>query len=193
MRLLLKGWLVFSFLTFLAPLIYAQKGYVLMVIAQEGFRDEELTVPKALFEERGYKVEIASRTLKEAKGMLGLWVKPDLTLNDVDLKKYKAVIFVGGVGTKEYFDDPLAVKLVKETTAKGKILGAICLAPVILARAEVLKGKKATVWPSEAETLRKKGAEYTGKPVEVDGNIVTANGPKAAKAFAEKVLELLER
>lgn len=193
MRSHFKAWLVFAFLIFVASLSFAQKGNVLMVIAQEGFRDEELTVPKALLEERGYKVEIASKTLKEAKGMLGLRVKPELTLKDVDLKKYKAVVFVGGLGTKEYFDDPLALKLAKEAVAQGKVLGAICLAPGILARAEVLKGRKATVWPSEAETLRKKGAEYTGKPVEVDGNIVTANGPEAAKAFAEKVLELLER
>lgn len=193
MRPLLKAWLVFGLLISIIPSVYAQKGNVLMVIAQEGFRDEELTVPKALLEDRGYKVEVVSKALKEAKGMLGLRVKPDLTLKDVDLKKYKAVIFVGGVGVKEYFDDPLALKLAKEAVAQGKVLGAICLAPVILARAEVLKGKKATVWPSEAETLKKKGAEYTGKPVEIDGNIVTASGPEAAKAFAEKVLELLER
>lgn len=191
MKPLVKLW--WLSLVLISSLAYAQKGNILMVIAQEGFRDEELTIPKAMFEEKGYKVEIASKAMGEAKGMLGLRVKPDLALKEVDLKKYKALIFVGGVGAKDYFGDQIALRLAREAVDQGKVVGAICLASGILARAEILKGKKATVWPSEAETLKQKGAIYTGKPVEVDGKIVTANGPEAAKAFAERVLELLER
>jgi len=191
MKPLVKLW--WLSLVLVSSLAYAQKGNILMVIAQEGFRDEELTIPKAMFEEKGYKVEIASKAMGEAKGMLGLRVKPDLALKEVDLKKYKALIFVGGVGAKDYFGDQIALRLAREAVDQGKVVGAICLASGILARAEILKGKKSTVWPSEAETLKQKGAIYTGKPVEVDGKIVTANGPEAAKAFAERVLELLER
>lgn len=168
-----------------------QKGGILMVIAQEGFRDEELEIPKALFEEKGFKVEVAARTTAEAKGMLGLKVKPDLALGEVDLAKYKAVVFVGGVGAQDYFSDPQALGLAREAYRQGKVLGAICLAPVILARAGVLEGKRATVWPSEAEALRKAKALHTGRDVEVDGRVVTAKGPHAARAFAEKILELL--
>jgi len=33
---------------------------ILMWVAQEGFRDEELFVPKSLFEEKGYTVTVVS-------------------------------------------------------------------------------------------------------------------------------------
>lgn len=172
-------------------LVTAQKGAILMVIAQEGFRDEELAVPKALFEERGYRVLVASKAKGEAKGMLGSRVEVDLALKDVDIGEYEAVVFVGGVGAQGYFQDPEALRLAREAHERGKVLGAICLAPGILARAGVLKGKRATVWPSEAKALAEAGATYTGRDVEVDGRIVTANGPHAARAFAEAILGLL--
>lgn len=184
---------LFIFLMLLPLCLLAQEGKILMIIAPEGFRDEELQVPKALFEAKGWEVDVASKTTCEARGMLGLKVKPDLSLEAVDLSRYSAVVFVGGVGAQLYFSDPQALHIAREAYKKGKILGAICLAPGILARAGVLRGKKATVWPSEAETLRKTGATYTGKAVEVDGSIVTARGPEAAREFAEAILEILEK
>ncbi|MCD6213570.1 MAG: DJ-1/PfpI family protein, partial [Candidatus Desulfofervidus sp.] len=51
--------------------------------------------------------------------------------------------------------------------------------------------KKATVWSSEASQLKSLGAIYTGKPVERDGLIITANGPQAAKKFGETILATL--
>jgi len=75
----------------------------------------------------------------------------------------------------------------------GKVIGAICIAPVTLANAGLLKGRKATVWASEKARIETKGAIYTGADVQVDDNIVTANGPNAAKAFGEALLKLLAK
>jgi protease I len=86
-----------------------------------------------------------------------------------------------------YFDDPVAQNIAKEAVRENKILAAICIAPVILANAGVLRNKKATVFPSEKETLINAGAQYTGKDVEVDGNIITASGPQAAEKFAATI------
>ncbi|HEX16254.1 MAG TPA: DJ-1/PfpI family protein [Deltaproteobacteria bacterium] len=178
--------------TFIHPL-WAQKGRILMIIAPEGFRDEELRVPKAFFEGRGFQVTIASATKGEARGMFGMRVKPDIELKEADVTRYDAVVFVGGVGAQRYFSNPEALRIAREAAQAGKVLGAICLAPGILARAGVLKGKRATVWASEGKTLKAMGAKYTGRPVEVDGLIVTANGPQAAEVFARQILELLAK
>jgi len=59
----------------------------------------------------------------------------------------------------------------------AEVLGAICIAPVTLAKAGVLEGKRATVWKSEGETLKEHGADYTGASMEADGKIITADGP----------------
>ena len=165
---------------------------ILMIIASQNFRDEELLIPKKLFEKEGYEVTIASTSLKPCKGMLGAVVTPQVVIDEVKVDDYSAVVFVGGVGAQEYFNHPGAHRIAKEGVSRGKIIGAICLAPVILAEAGVLKGKKATVWASEGKTLEAKGAHYTGKSVEVDGDISTASGPQAAEEFGKSIISLLK-
>jgi len=63
-------------------------------------------------------------------------------ISKINIDNYDAVVFVGGGGATEYFNDSIAHKIVKESIAKGKVLAAICIAPNILANAGVLKGKK---------------------------------------------------
>jgi len=164
---------------------------VLMVIAHRDFRDEEYQVPRRYLEERGAEVRVASSSADTAKGMLGAQVKPDLVLEDVRVDDYDAIVFVGGTGAQEYWDNPTAHAIAREALEKGKLLAAICIAPVTLARAGLLEGKKATVFHSVAGEIKKGGANYTGKSVERDGLLITANGPQAAEAFAAEIARAL--
>jgi protease I len=134
---------------------------------------------------------VASSSLEEATGMLGLKVKPKILLNEIDVTKFDAVLFIGGVGAKEYFDNKTAQGIAKKAIENNKILGAICIAPSILANAGVLKDKKATAFRSEADNLKEKGASFTDEDITKDGNIITANGPGAAKEFAKSIAETL--
>lgn len=81
--------------------------------------------------------------------------------------------------------------LIKKKKKKGKIIGAICLAPSILARAGILKGKIATVFPSEANTLKNYSAICTRASVEQDGLIITADGPGSARKFGELLVKTI--
>ncbi|RKY75060.1 DJ-1 family protein [candidate division KSB1 bacterium] len=166
---------------------------IVMVIAHQNFRDEEYREPRKLFEEAGAKVTVASSSLNIARGMLGMKVKPDALLDSIQVQNYDAVVFVGGMGATEYWENPKAHSLAQEAYEKGNVVGAICLAPVTLANAGLLAGKKATVFQSATDNLKAKGAIYTGRSVEVAGNIVTANGPAAAQAFAEAIAKLLTK
>ncbi len=162
---------------------------VLMVIAKENFRDEELFVPKKMFEENGIKVTIASTVTSTVTGMRKGKVTPDVLLNDVEVEDYDAVVFVGGVGAQMYYDDETAHKIAREAAEHGKVLSAICIAPNILAKAGVLKGKNATCWDSAL--LTGEGAKYRKEDVVTDGKIITANGPNAAGEFAEAIIKTL--
>jgi len=164
---------------------------ILMIIASHDFRDEELFKPRDLFLERGMKVILASSSLKTSRGMLGGTVQPDILVKEVKVEEFEAIIFVGGMGSSEYWEDPVAREIVKKAVALNKIVGAICIAPVTLANAGILEGKKATVFSSEISKLKEKGAIYTGKNVEVDGNIITANGPQAAEEFGKAIIQSL--
>jgi len=164
---------------------------VVMVIAHRDFRDEELLKPKALLEKAGARVAVASSSLEPATGALGAKVTPDVLLKDVDAGDYEAVVFIGGPGAKEYWDDRTAHALARAGVEQGKVVAAICIAPVTLANAGVLDGKKATVWRTEAGRLRAQGADYTGTDVEVEGRLITANGPEAAEDFGKAIAEAL--
>lgn len=161
------------------------------IIAEKIFRDEEYLVPKDILEQAGIQVITASTVTDEAIGKLGLKVVPDILIQDVDIDILDGVIFIGGGGAAQYFDDSLAHQLASSAAKLGKVVGAICIAPVILANANLLKDKTATVFPDGSDVLIQQGAIYTGNPVEIDGNIITGNGPEAAQEFGEKLVSLL--
>jgi protease I len=164
-----------------------------MVIASQQFRDEEYQKPRALLEAAGASVTVASSSLKEAVGMLGLRVKPDLLLKDTRMGEFNAVVFVGGMGATEYWENPTAHALARSAYEAGKPTSAICLAPMTLANAGLLKEKRATIWKDAAGDFKTKGVVYTGRPVEQDGLLITGSGPEAAEAFGKALVEALKK
>jgi len=163
-----------------------------MIIPHAGFRDEELLEPKGILEKNNIEVKVASTALTPARGKLGAVVKPDILFKDIVLVNFDAIIFIGGPGSVGYWDDPLAHKLLKEAASSGKIVAGICSAAVTLAKSGVLKEKRATVFPGDSKEIIDNGANYTGNPVEKDGNFITASGPIAAGAFGEELAKALK-
>lgn len=168
---------------------FSKTKKIVLIIASSNFRDEEYEEPKAIFEKEGYSITVASVSLSESTGMFGLKVKPNILISKININEYDAVVFVGGEGATEYFMDTVVHKIALEAFNKGKVVAAICIAPNILANAGILKGKKATCY--NTKNLIAKGAQYTGKSVEQDGKIITANGPSAAGEFAKTILRIL--
>lgn len=164
---------------------------VALIIAEKEFRDEEYQVPHDILKNAGFNVLTVSTTLEEAVGRFGLRVTPDTLISDLVPKTLDALVFIGGGGSEQYFEDPLAHKLATTMVEQDKVLGAICIAPVILANAKLLAGKKATVFPDGIEILKANGAIYTDQDVVVDGKIITGNGPEAAQAYGEALVKLL--
>ncbi len=164
---------------------------ILMVIAPKQFRDEELFVPREYFLVRGATVTVASSATGQIRGMLGRTFSPDAKLADVSAADFDAVVFVGGAGAEAYFDDPVAHKLARDADAGGKVLGAICIAPAILANAGVLKGQSVTAFASVREILIAGGARVMDSSCVREGMIVTADGPAAAEEFAADVAKAL--
>jgi protease I len=165
---------------------------VIIVIAPLNFRDEEYKVPRQVLEANGAEVKVASSS-SPATGVKGLVVNADITVDQIETKDYDALVFVGGPGAIEYFKSPLAHKKAQDAEKAGKVLGAICIGPGILAYAGVLQGKKATSFIAEERTLTTHGCTYTGRDIEVDGNLVTANGPGAAKKFGDELVKALAK
>jgi len=170
---------------------------VAMIIAFREFRDEEYMIPKKVLESAGAEIITVSTSLGEAIGKLGGEAEVNALLKDIKVEDYDAVLFIGGPGAFKYIDDETCHQIAREIIENNKVLGAICIAPTILAKAGVLEGKKAVVWSSvmdksAVKILKEAKAVYQDNPVVVDGKIITASGPIAAKKFAEAIIETLK-
>jgi protease I len=167
---------------------------VLYVIAPQHFRDEEFLEPRKALEDEGANITVASLGTEVAKGMLGLEVRPDISLDQARSQDYQVIVVAGGSGTQHYLwgNDELHA-ILHDFSREGKVIAAICLAPAILAEANLLEGVSATVYPSE-EAKKKMiagHAHYLDQPIVKAGLIVTGRDPQAANAFGKAVVETL--
>lgn len=164
------------------------KQKVLFIIAFEGFKDEELEVPKQILEQAGATSVIASDQKGMAKGADGTQILVEISLDEINVDNYAAIVFVGGPGTPDHlWGNSDAINIAQNAYAKGKIIGAICLAPGVLAEAGILEGKRVTAFHTAKDKLEQAGATFVDQNVVIDGNIITANGPGAADKFAEAI------
>lgn len=167
---------------------------ILIAVAPEKYRDEELAVPVASFQKAGIEFDIASTRRGSCTGMMGAKTTAALSFDDIDPKRYDGLVIIGGAGSQTHlWGDELLIPIVKIFHQQGKVIAAICLAPVVLARAGILKGKKATFFESPASFREMKigGAVITNAPVVKEGRIITANGPAASQAFADAIIHAL--
>lgn len=171
---------------------------VVMIIAFRDFRDEEYFVSKEVLETAEVQVKTASNKIGKAIGADGGEVDVNYLVSELKPSDFDAIIFIGGAGTLTNLDNEDSYRVAKETISQNKILAAICISPVILAKAGVLNGKKATVWSSSfdksaIEVLEDNGAVFQNEFVVIDGKIITGNGPTASKKFGEAIVGLLTK
>lgn len=166
---------------------------VLMIVAQQGFRDEELMVPQEVVKNAGHSVKVASVSRSKAIGSLGAVVQPDLAVHEANPEYFDAIVIIGGPGAPTLVENKEIINLLEQMNLKGKIICGICLAPMVLANAGVISGKNATVFPDRQaiDALRRGNAIYRDRPVIRDGNIITANGPDSAEEFGKEIVKAL--
>ena len=169
----------------------ARPNAAALVIPSQDFRDEELFETRRVLDAAGVATTVASTRTGPVRGMLGGIVQVGLRLDQLQVGDYGAIIFVGGPGASQYYRDPIALNVVREAIAKGRILGATSTAPTILGNAGVLRGIRVTAFFSEQAALQQAGALYSGAAVERDGLVITAIGPLEAPRFGQAIAAAL--
>jgi protease I len=165
---------------------------VVFITAPEVFRDEEYYKPKKILEDGDIEVITASLKTGELRGRFGFRTTSTLLIQDINPNDFDAIVYIGGNGSIVFFDNHYALKLANDFFKQRKPTASICIAGVILANAGILKGTKATVFADGKGALIKGGAVYTGNSLEIDRNIITANGPSAAEDFGRAILKSIK-
>jgi protease I len=172
-------------------------GAKILIMATNRFEESELFGPREILLRRGAEVTLASLDRDEIMATVhddpGKTILPDLTIAEARAEDYDALLLPGGVGNPDRLRmDEAAVALIKAFDAAGKPIGAICHAPWLLAEADVLRGKRATSWPSIRTDIRNAGAEVVDEAAVTDGHLVTSRKPDDVPAFTAALIAAIE-
>jgi len=167
---------------------------VLMAIPHTQFRDEEFFEPRKILESQGETVTVASTAVRMCHGTQGGSVQSTVAIADSKADDFDALVICGGPSVPDLFwnDKKLAELAVAFSTA-GKVVAAISLATVVLAKAKLLAGKRATVYflPQAIQELKTAGATYVTDPLVVQEKLILAEGPTESAKFGHAISSAL--
>lgn len=161
-----------------------KKSYILLAPGME--IAEAAVITRVLRLSGMHVAEIAVNDTPVVESASGQRVVADMLLNGTDLTGAEWLLLPGGGEAAIALRRDIRVRtaLMAHADRNGRI-AAICAAPALtLAPIGILKGRKATCYPTLRNFLSRGGAQYTGEAVTADGNIITANGPAAAISMA---------
>lgn len=154
----------------------------------EGFEELEAVAVIDILRRAGIETHTAGLVTTAVEGSHKIKVSSDYRLSEITFEEYDALVLPGGdPGYKNLMNSGSILSMVRVFNEKNRLIGAICAAPVVLAKAGVLDNKKATVYP----TMENHIPNLKRESVVSDKNIVTASGPGHAIEFSLKIVELL--
>ncbi len=169
------------------------KKSVLLILPALDFNEHEFLVIKNSLEKAQIEFFIASDSNFLCTGSDGLKVKNDVQLYNIHENNFAGIIFIGGKGIKDYWNNRTIHEIIKKFHEKKKLIGAICSAAVIVANAG-LKTECATCYPANKIEIEKAGIKFKDEPVIVSNNIITGRDPQAASDFAKTfIYEIAKR
>jgi len=149
---------------------------VLIVIPPTQFRDEEFFEPRKILQDEGATIVVASIAARACRGMKGGTAQADISIADAKADDYAGLVLCGGSSVPEFFWN-------------DKIIAAICLSTVVLAKAKLLAGREATVYflPQAIQELKDAGAKYVKETLLIHNNIILAEGPPDSQRFGQAI------
>jgi protease I len=168
-----------------------------LIIATDGFEEWELFGPRQILQQRGAEVVLASLKLDPIQATIhdqpGKTIRPDLTIDDVNVDDFDALILPGGVRNPDQLRlHGNVIAVIRLFAEQDKPIGAICHGPWLLVEADLLRGRTATSWPSIRTDLRNAGARVVDEGAVTDGKIVTSRKPDDVEAFTNALIDLIE-
>ena len=161
---------------------------MLYMFFAEGFEEVEAIATLDVIRRAKIDIETVGVGSKNITGAHGVTVRCDIDTDEATFTGLDGVILPGGMpGTKNLLADDHVNKAIDFCYSQGKLVSAICAAPMILGVKGLLKGKEATCFPGFEGDLE--GAIISEKYYVTDGNIITARGMGSAINFGLEIVK----
>ncbi len=163
-----------------------------LILLADGFEELEAITVTDLCVRAGIEVTRASLRPGPVTASRHTQVLPDCVIDEIASKDFDAVILPGGLpGADTLADDPRVIELVQTQVANNKLVAAICAAPRVLMKADVLIDKQLTCFPGALDSFDTRSCNVTGDAITMDWPLLTSRGPGTAMDFALTLIELL--
>lgn len=149
---------------------------VALFLPRQFFADDEYEALSTALARQGFTVTVTSIDTAAAISTGRVIIRPDRSLAALPADSFAALILVGGPGMVLHWDDSLLHARCREFAAAGRPVAALGIAPIALARAGVLVGRRAAVFQDRnaRQMLTKAGARFSFRQLVVDGPFITA-------------------
>ena len=166
----------------------------ILILAANGFEQDELLVPLDELRKAGAKVEVATPDGKPVRGWnhtdWGKTAEADLKIADAKCDDYQAIVLPGGQINPDLLRvNDKALKFIRAFYDQGKVVAAVCHAPWLLIETGIIRGRRATSYHSIKTDVKNAGAKWEDSQVVVDEGIITSRNPKDLEAFSAKIIE----
>jgi protease I len=166
----------------------------------------EVMYPYQRLREEGYEVDIAAPSKKKLQFVVhdfedgfdtytekpGYTWEADLAFADVDPSDYAALVVPGGRAPEYIRTDPDFKRIVEHFFSDDpKPVAQLCHAPVALAAAGVLGGRRTAAYPALEPDVDAAGAEFVDSDAVVDGQMVSARAWPDHPAWMREFINLL--
>lgn len=159
-----------------------------VIILADGFEEVEAVAVVDVLRRAAIEVVVAGLHTGPLTSARRVQVIPDTVIDAIRAEDFDMVVLPGGQpGSDNLNSDDRVRKLLQEFHGKGKLTGAICAAPYVLANTGILGGKRATCYPTYKDKLGP--VVYEEAPVVADGNVLTSRGPGTALDFGLAIVE----
>ena len=156
-----------------------------------GFEEVEAITTCDYLRRAGIDAKLVSIEGLKVLGAHNIAIDADLLFEEADYSQCSAIVLPGGLpGTTNLMAHQGLRNEILKANGQGKLICAICAAPMILGDLGIIKGKTATIYPGIEEKLT--GANYEDSIAIKDGNIITSRGPATAVNFALKIIEAIK-
>lgn len=104
---------------------------------------------------------------------------------------YDAIVIPGGMpGSTLLRDNKKIIEFYQTMYNSGKLVAAICAAPIVLSAAGITNDKEVTSYPGFDKEINYKNYN-SEKAVVIDKNVITAQGPAVAILFGYEIVNYL--